>query len=61
MNNRHYKRSLSRFTASALALTMAVSAACPLQAFAAGGADVSEKLYINMDYDGSIAKANVVK
>ena len=61
MNNRHHKRSLSRFTASALALTMAVSAACPLQAFAAGGADVSEKLYINMDYDGSIAKANVVK
>ena len=40
---------------------MAVSAACPLQAFAAGGADVSEKLYITMDYDGSIAKANVVK
>ena len=61
MNKKNLSRSFSRFTASALALAMAASTVCPMNALAAGGADVSEKLYINMGYDGGIEKANVVK
>ena len=53
-----------RLTACALAAGMLMTNTAGLASYAAtaySGADVDEKLYINMDYYGGVEKANVVK
>lgn len=62
MNKRILRKSAVRCTASVLTAGMLVSNVAGVSAYAAQpGADVEEKLYINMDYNGGIEKANVVK
>lgn len=62
MNKHIIRKSAVRCTASVLTAGMLVSNVAGVSAYAAQpGADVEEKLYINMDYNGGIEKANVVK
>lgn len=60
MSVNRWKKMMKRQTAALLLAVLAVSHTGVLTVFARG-ADVSEKLYINMDYEGGIDRANVVK
>ena len=52
---------IKRHAAALLSAVMVISGLWSTTAYADAGADVSEKLYVNMDYAGSIDKVNVVK